>query len=116
MGREVSVGGLRNFCTHPDHHRQELATSLLLDLLLFMRERGLLISMLFADIHRFYRRLGWEVALPFYSVTLDTESLPRGALEALELSPFRDEDLDKVATLYSRSYALTNCSVVRDRG
>lgn len=115
MGRELPAGGLRNVCTHPEFRGRGLATSLLLDALQFMRERGMLLSMLFTDIHDFYRRLGWEVALPSYRLSLDVRAARPGSFGTLFLSPFRDEDLDQIAPLYSKCYALTNCSIVRDR-
>ena len=57
----VPVGGIGSVFTHPEARGGGLASALLERAIAEMRARGLALSILFAELHDFYARLGWHL-------------------------------------------------------
>lgn len=73
-GGTVPTSGLTWVGVHPSHRRRGLLTSMIEDHFARSRERGEIISTLFAAETTIYQRFGYGLACPVYHLTL-----PRGA-------------------------------------
>lgn len=60
-GRNIPMGGIADVHTLPEFRGLGLASALLRDSVDYMKSRGFLLSLLFADLHDFYGRFGYEI-------------------------------------------------------
>lgn len=60
-GRNIALGGIADVHTLPEFRGLGLASALLRDAVNYMKSRGFLLSLLFADLHDFYGRFGYEI-------------------------------------------------------
>lgn len=60
-GCNIPMGGIADVHTLPEFRGLGLASALLRDAVDYMKSRGLLLSLLFADLHDFYGRFGYEI-------------------------------------------------------
>jgi len=58
----VSVGGIGSVFTRPEARGGGVASAVLERAIAEMRARGMALSVLFAELHDFYGRLGWQLA------------------------------------------------------
>ena len=71
----IEVGGINGFVTHPAHRKRGLGAAVLHDAHEVMRASGHHIGMLGTRILNYYRRFGWELAMPQRSHTLDRANI-----------------------------------------
>ncbi len=120
-GAAITVGGIGNVATLPSFRHRGLAQALLGRQMMWMREHGFGLGLLFTGIPDFYRQLGWQ------SVPLGTElKLPRARVfaAASTLDPAihvraadpSGKDLAALLDLYQRENADRPWTRIRDRG
>lgn len=74
-GRLVPMGGVGGVATQPEHRHRGHIKHLLALALERMKERGVLVSMLFPFKYAFYRKYGWEHASDNLKLTLPMRAL-----------------------------------------
>lgn len=74
-GIAVPVGGVADVNCAEEHRRTGIATALLEDSINHIKKNGFLLSLLFADKHDFYGRLGWRI-VPRPRYILDSSRPP----------------------------------------
>jgi GNAT superfamily N-acetyltransferase len=104
-GAEVPTGGIGSVYTRPDRRQQGIASALLQRSVADMRERGMELSLLFAERIPFYSGLGWcSWPMRRELLRLGPEAAARPAEEAGAVERFEPErDLESVATLHAES-------------
>lgn len=107
-GRSVPMGGVRAVATRVEQRGRGLATRAVRACLAAMRERGEAISVLYPQVVRPYRALGWETA-----GTLLFRQVPPRALAALGRPTLRvrrqaDDDRARIRACYERVARGTN--------
>jgi predicted acetyltransferase len=114
VGEAVAVmGGIGDVVTDPAFRRKHYATACLQEALRFMEERAYHLSALGTGICDFYRRLGWEIAVPRYSVNVNARAASSLPVEGYEIEVFRPEMLPEVMRLFEEENAGRTCAVVR---
>jgi GNAT superfamily N-acetyltransferase len=111
-GAAVPTGGIGTVFTRPELRRSGVASALLARALEAMRARGLELSLLFAERHAFYGRLGWTVwprERPLWLRT-DATAPPARGLEPFEAA----RDLEGAFALHARYSGSLDGTVVRD--
>lgn len=58
---KIKIGGIGEVCTKPEAQGKQLASKLLNHAIEIMKERDIKISLLFASLHDFYRKFGWQL-------------------------------------------------------
>ena len=111
-GRVVPLGGIGSVATHPDYRRRGLAHELLRRCEQRMRERGMVIGLLFSGLHAFYGQLGW-VSIPARQLAVRRRD-ELGASVRVSLRSFAPSDLDEVRALYDEYSGRFDGTVVRD--
>jgi predicted N-acetyltransferase YhbS len=112
-GRAVPMGGIGSVFTRPELRRGGLARRLLELALERMRERGILVSLLFGD-ERIYHELGWR-AWGAKALLAVREGAPAVRAEGVEMRVFdRDRDLARVREIHARYSGRFDGPVVRD--
>jgi len=108
-GEPVLLGGIGSVGTHPEFERRGLATSLLRRAIDEMRQRGMLLSLLFSGRTSFYQRLGWvQIPHPLLVVRGRTE------VQAVAGRLFRDSDLSAIQRLYDAYSGSRDGATLRD--
>jgi predicted acetyltransferase len=114
VGEAVTIlGGIGDVATEPAFRGKHYATACLQEAVRFMEERRYHFSMLGTGIFDFYRRLGWEIALPRCSVRFGPRAACELPVEGYEVEIFRPEMLPHVMRLYEEENAGRTCTVVR---
>jgi predicted acetyltransferase len=109
------LGGIADVVTEPAFRKKHYATACLQEAIRFMEDNGYHLSMLGTGIFDFYRRLGWEIALPRCSVHLNSKAACELPVEGYKVEVFRPEMLPQVMRLYEEENAARTCTVVRSR-
>jgi predicted N-acetyltransferase YhbS len=74
-GSNVPVGGIADVHTLPQFRGRGMAGALMRDAISYMKSRGYLLSVLFANLHDFYGKFGYACApRPFYSIKSDAQA------------------------------------------
>jgi predicted acetyltransferase len=95
-GRTVPMGGVAGVATAPESRGGRVGPRLMGDLLVGMRERGLVLSTLYPSTTSYYRRLGWEIAGTWWRTRMPARSLASLPRPEAEI------------TIYPESYAETD--------
>jgi predicted N-acetyltransferase YhbS len=111
-GQGVALGGIGSVATDPEYRKRGLAYELLRRSEERMRERGMVLGLLFAVLWDFYGALGW-VQIPMRQVVLHRGS-GSGAPLDIALRDFSASDLPAVAALYDTFTRELDGPVVRD--
>jgi len=111
-GQHVALGGIGSVATDPEYRRRGLAHQLLRLTEERMRERGMVLGLLFAVLWDFYGALGW-VQIPTRQVVLHRGS-DAGAPRGVAVRDFAPGDLPAVAALYDEFTSELDGPVVRD--
>ncbi len=112
-GVPVPTAGIGGVTVAPEHRGSGLLAPLLATLLDAARERGALVSTLYATSPGIYRRLGYEAV-----TTLDDVRVPTAALAAGGSTPVRratEDDAEAVRTVHDRAVSREN-GPLRRRG
>lgn len=96
---KILCGGVVGVATLPAHRRRGLATRLLRLALKYMRQAGMVVSVLGTTTPDFYRRLGWEAARPHYLFRLRTRTLSQVAAKGYVIRGLTGEDLKALVEL-----------------
>lgn len=112
----VPVGGIGSVFTHPEARGGGLASALLERALAEMRARGMALSILFAELHDFYARLGWHLVPRPRALWLRGDDLAAPG-RASRIEPFdAARDLDAAYALHDAHSGALPGTWVRDRG
>lgn len=116
LGNQVGLlGGIGDVATHPAYRNRGYASACLEEGLRFMRQAGCCLSALGTGRPSFYRRLGWEIAVPDYRVQVGTQGPPAEALDGYGRRRFElDRDLPAVMALHHGYNANRLLSVARN--
>jgi predicted acetyltransferase len=109
----TKIGGIGDVSCEPTYRGRHYPTACLKEAINFMQETGHTISLLGAGPHDFYRRLGWEIAVPRCSLTIPHSAC--SPAEGWSLVRFERAMLDAVMELYERENESRTLSAVRDR-
>jgi predicted acetyltransferase len=110
------LGGIGDVATNPKYRNRGYASACLQAAIGFMREAGCCLSSLGTGRLSFYRRLGWEIAMPEYRTQIGTDSAPAEAMRGYSRQRFRlDRDLDGVMRLHAAYNAGRMLSVARTK-
>ncbi len=112
-GQAIGLGGIGSVATDPDYRKRGLAFELLRRSEERMRERGLVLGLLFAVLWDFYSRLGW-VQIPARQLALHRQPEPAAAPPDVALRAFRADDLAQVQALYERYTSDFEGTTIRD--
>jgi predicted acetyltransferase len=115
-GRSVPMGGLRAVAVRVDQRERGHATRAVRAALAAMRARGEVISTLFPQVVRPYRRLGWELAGTLFFRRIAPHALREIAAPALEVRRAGDADQSRIRACYERVARATNGFVDRTDG
>jgi predicted acetyltransferase len=115
-GRSVPMGGVRAVAVRTEHRGRGYATRVVRASLEAMHRRGEVISALYPQVTRPYRRLGWEVAGTIVFRQVNPRVL--GAIAASELPVRRASENDRatIRACYERVARTTNGFVDRRAG
>ena len=115
LGERVGLlGGIGDVATHPAYENQGYASACLEQATRFMQEAGCCVSSLTAARFSFYRRAGWEIAMPDYRLHVETAKAPAAALEGYARRRFNlATDLPAVMAVYETYAAQRLFSAVR---
>ncbi len=111
-GEPVSVGGIGEVSTRPEHRKRGLATQLLKDSIQFMEDRHIALSMLHGS-QRIYSVEGWESVPRYYA----KKTLLGKTQQEWNIRPVYFQDADEVkrlASLYDSYSRKFNGTFVRD--
>jgi len=117
IGDQVGLlGGIGDVSTNPKYRDHGYASACLEEAIRFMREAGCCLSALGTGRLSFYRRLGWEIAMPDYRVQISADGVPAEAMRGYARRRFRlDKDLDGVMALHAAYNASRMLSVARTK-
>jgi predicted acetyltransferase len=115
-GRSVPMGGLRAVAVRVEQRGRGHATRAVRAALVAMRARGEAISVLFPQVVRPYRRLGWEFAGTLFFRRIAPHVLREIAAPALAVRRAGDGDRSRIRACYDRVAAETNGFVDRTDG
>jgi predicted N-acetyltransferase YhbS len=112
----VPAGGIGSVFTRPEARRSGVASAVLEEAARSMRERGMLLSLLFASRLSFYGRLGWESWRGARTLVRRTDSaVPAAATNGIRIEPFaRERDLEDVRSLHTSYTGKRQGAVIRD--
>lgn len=115
LGSEVGLlGGIGDVATHPAYENRGYASACLEQATRYMDEAGCCLSSLGAARFSFYRRAGWEIAMPDYRLRVDCAKVPPTALEGYARRRFDlATDLPAVMSIYETYAAERLFSAVR---
>ena len=115
LGSQVGLlGGIGDVATHPAYRERGYASACLEQAIRFMQEAGCCLSALGTGRLSFYRRLGWEIAVPEYRVLIGSQGPPHEALDGYGRRRFKfDPDLPAVMALHRGYNANRLLSVAR---
>jgi predicted acetyltransferase len=115
LGGEVGLlGGIGDVATHPAYQNQGYASACLEEATRVMDEAGCCVSALGAARVSFYRRAGWEIALPDYRLRIDPRKSPAEALDGYARRRFNlTTDLPDVMAVYDNHNSQRLFSAVR---
>jgi len=108
----MRMGGIAEVCTHPRYRKMGIASRLLRDIILLMKDRGYPVSMLYGN-PAFYGKIGWERCSIVHELRVNRTSLPRSSGPGLR--EFEDGDLPGVMSLYDGTYSRRSCAMVRNK-
>lgn len=111
-GESRQMGGVAAVTAHPAYRRRGHAGALMREILGYLRERGVHLSMLWPFAHAFYRVYGYELAGDDISYTLKPADLPTST-EQKYTRAFRDGDLPAMMALHESQAAVHQCCVRR---
>jgi GNAT superfamily N-acetyltransferase len=113
-GRAVPMGGIGSVFTRPEQRRDGVSRRLLGFALERMRERGLLVSLLFAGVPSLYYALGWRAWQA--KALLTAREAQSGVRDRdIELRAFdRSRDLAAIREIHARYSGRLDGTVVRD--
>ncbi|MFE6795656.1 GNAT family N-acetyltransferase [Paenibacillus chitinolyticus] len=81
-GKKLKMGGIAGVASWPEYRRQGMVGQLLSKALEVMKENGQTLSYLHPFSFAFYRKYGWELAMTFKKIEIQTSQLPKlGAAE-----------------------------------
>lgn len=109
-GQKVSIAGIANVATHPQHRGQGYSTRLMEEAQSVIDEEDFVFGLLFTGIHDFYRRLGWH-AMPDGEWIAGTAP---GDLSGWSFRESEEADLQLVMRWYEEFNTHHSGSVVRD--
>jgi predicted N-acetyltransferase YhbS len=109
----VTHGGIGGVATDPEYRKRGLASECMKAAFRYMHERGYGLSILFTGLHDFYRKLGWEIALPDYSCSLPSTRAAAYPTDSYSIRQFEPSLLRDVMRLYDLANRRTTASVVR---
>jgi len=111
----TSLGFIGDVSSDANYRGRHYATACLEEAICFMRENGYTLSMLATGpgTFDFYRRLGWEVALPRYSIKFEPRFIPEPP-DGWEAVSYDENLLGAVGRMYDRENNARTFSVVRD--
>lgn len=102
QGKEsIDFGGIGSVATRPECRKRGYASALLKCACDRMRQDGMSGALLFATIHPFYERLGWNIVRQF-EWDLSAERLARKPFRLEWLRPLREEDYPALHRCYIR--------------
>jgi len=107
----VKMGGIAEVCTHPRYRKMGIATRLLRDIILLMKDSGYPVSMLYGN-PAFYGKIGWERCSIVHELRVSRASLPPPSGDRLR--EYEDRDLPGVMSLYDGTYSGRSCAMVRN--
>lgn len=115
LGAEVGLlGGIGDVATHPAYRGRGYGSACLEEAIRFMQEAGCCLSALGTGRFSFYRRLGWEIAVPDYRVQFNVTAPPAAALDGFGRRRFDlERDLPAVMALHDAYRARRLLSVAR---
>ena len=111
-GSEVRLGGIGSVATDPGHQKRGLASELLRRQHERMRERSLVLGLLFST-WEFYEKLGWE-RLPARALAVHATEARGDAPAGVTTREFRPGDLDAVRALYDAYSRRFDGTTLRD--
>ena len=117
LDHAVPTGGIGSVFTREEHRRNGIAGTVLDEVLVCMRERGMELSLLFGTRFDFYRNHGWESWKNRGARLSRTEEAHRAGAESqdIEISRFeRDRDLAEVKALHAEYSRSRSGTVIRD--
>ncbi len=128
LGHEIPTGGLGTILTRPSHRGRGIASELVEASARAMRERGLELSVVFAERPGLFGRLGWhswtgqlcvsrrsEKPAPTANESSEASSPSSSpSVELIEFDHHRDRALSAVKAIHSTYSGSRNGSVVRD--
>ncbi len=121
LGHEIPCGGLGCVMVEPELRGRGVASNLVEQSAIAMRERGLEISLAFSKRAELFLRLGWNRWLGQRSILRRGDSLPpnagqgdAGSIEIVALDTKRDRALSAVRAIHSAYSGSRNGTVIRD--
>lgn len=111
-GEVVRLAGIGSVATDPERRGSGLASQLIERQHERMRERGMILGLLFSDSD-LYRKLGW-VRIPIRELGVYAPANPPALPEGVAIRPFAPADLARVRALYDSYSGDVDGSTVRD--
>jgi predicted acetyltransferase len=108
---EVKMGGIAEVCTHPDHRKRGIASRLLEDIVILMKDRGYPVSMLYGN-PAFYGKIGWARCSIVHEMEVSRMHLPSSDVWLREME---EADLPGIMSQYDNTYSGRSCAMTRNR-
>jgi predicted acetyltransferase len=109
---ELQMGGIAEVCTHPDYRKRGIASRLLEDIVVLMKDGGYPVSMLYGN-PAFYGKIGWERCSIVHEMQIVRTHLPSS--RGVELRDLEEANLPEVMSLYDHTYSGRSCAMTRNR-
>lgn len=109
-GRAINMGGIGNVATHPEERGHGYAGMVLSDAIKYMKEKGMMVSMLTTTINKYYEKFGFRTIKREVCVGSVGDPVPHNNVRKFD----QQRDLNVVMQLYEKYNRTSAGPIARD--